>query len=70
MFCYSAFLRIIFASLTLRVFSILILLQLKIRNDFDPVISPESSLFVLKSNKQASGLYDDSVEDLCTVVCI
>ncbi|KAG6765935.1 hypothetical protein POTOM_029996 [Populus tomentosa] len=35
--------------------------HLKIRNDFDPVISPESSLFVLKSNKQASGLYDDSV---------
>lgn len=27
-------------------------LQLKIRNDFDPVLSPESSLFVLKSNKQ------------------
>lgn len=26
-------------------------LQLKIRNDFDPVLSPESSLFVLKSNK-------------------
>ncbi|KAK1287169.1 hypothetical protein QJS10_CPB19g01823 [Acorus calamus] len=25
---------------------------LKIRNDFDPVLSPESSLFVLKSNKQ------------------
>lgn len=27
-------------------------LQLKIRNDFDPVLSPESSLFVLKSNKK------------------
>lgn len=27
-------------------------IQLKIRNDFDPVLSPESSLFVLKSNKQ------------------
>lgn len=27
-------------------------MQLKIRNDFDPVLSPESSLFVLKSNKQ------------------
>lgn len=31
-----------------------ILMQLKIRNDFDPVLSPESSLFVLKSNKQVS----------------
>lgn len=30
------------------------LLQLKIRNDFDPVLSAESSLFVLKSNKQVS----------------
>lgn len=28
--------------------------HLKIRNDFDPVHSPESSLFVLKSNKQVS----------------
>ncbi|XP_050232287.1 uncharacterized protein LOC126680990 isoform X2 [Mercurialis annua] len=28
--------------------------HLKIRNDFDPVLSPESSLFVLKSNKQVS----------------
>ncbi|XP_057963018.1 inorganic pyrophosphatase TTM1 isoform X2 [Malania oleifera] len=28
--------------------------QLKIRNDFDPVLSPESSLFVLKSNKQVA----------------
>ncbi|XP_048230139.1 uncharacterized protein LOC8258197 isoform X2 [Ricinus communis] len=28
--------------------------DLKIRNDFDPVLSPESSLFVLKSNKQVS----------------
>jgi hypothetical protein len=26
--------------------------HVKIRNDFDPVLSPESSLFVLKSNKQ------------------
>ncbi|KAI6680633.1 hypothetical protein NL676_034514 [Syzygium grande] len=26
--------------------------HLKIRNDFDPVLSPESSLFLLKSNKQ------------------
>jgi uridine kinase/adenylate cyclase class IV len=26
--------------------------HLKIRNDFDPVLSPESSLFVLKSNKK------------------
>lgn len=34
----------------------LFLLQLKIRNDFDPVLSPESSLFVLKSNKQVSTL--------------
>lgn len=29
-------------------------LQLKIQNDFDPVLSPESSLFVLKSKKQVS----------------
>lgn len=29
-----------------------IALQLKIRNDFDPVLSPESSLFILKSNKK------------------
>lgn len=29
-------------------------MQLKIRNDFDPVLSAESSLFVLKSNKQVS----------------
>lgn len=28
--------------------------HIKIRNDFDPVHSPESSLFVLKSNKQVS----------------
>ncbi|XP_074290009.1 uncharacterized protein LOC141616774 isoform X1 [Silene latifolia] len=28
--------------------------HLKIRNDFDPVLSPESSLFVLKSNKEVS----------------
>ncbi|KAK7252000.1 hypothetical protein RIF29_35663 [Crotalaria pallida] len=28
--------------------------HLKIRNDFDPVISPESSLFVLKSNKKVA----------------
>lgn len=28
--------------------------HLKIRNDFDPVLSPESSLFVLKSNKQVT----------------
>jgi len=27
-------------------------LQLKISNDFDPVHSPESSMFVLKSSKQ------------------
>lgn len=32
--------------------SLIFCLQLKIRNDFDPVLSPESSLFVLKSNKQ------------------
>ncbi|KAH7679730.1 Uridine kinase protein [Dioscorea alata] len=31
--------------------------HLKIRNDFDPVLSPESSLFVLKSNKQV--IYQD-----------
>ena len=29
-------------------------LQLKIQNDFDPVLSPESSPFVLKSTKQVS----------------
>ncbi|KAB5538083.1 hypothetical protein DKX38_015616 [Salix brachista] len=34
--------------------NILIVSQLKIRNDFDPVLSPESSLFVLKSNKQVA----------------
>jgi len=28
--------------------------QLKIQNDFDPVLSPESSLFVLKSKKQVN----------------
>ena len=28
--------------------------HLKIQNDFDPVHSPESSLFVLKSNKKVS----------------
>ena len=42
--------------------NILILSQLKIRNDFDPVLSPESSLFVLKSNKQVVH-YHDLVED-------
>ena len=58
MFCNSAFLRtdILFASLTWRFFNILLLSQLKIRNDFDPVLSPESSLFVLKSNKPVSAL--------------
>ncbi|CAN1253509.1 Uridine-cytidine kinase C [Linum perenne] len=35
---------------------------LKIRNDFDPVLSPESSLFVLKSNKQVS--YQDIMKVL------
>ncbi|KAL0326898.1 UNVERIFIED_CONTAM: Inorganic pyrophosphatase TTM2, partial [Sesamum angustifolium] len=33
--------------------------HLKIRNDFDPVLSPESSLFVLKSNKQFSSEFID-----------
>ena len=33
-------------------------IQLKIRNDFDPVLSPESSLFVLKSNKQVRAFLD------------
>ncbi|KHN08077.1 Uridine-cytidine kinase C [Glycine soja] len=33
--------------------------HLKIRNDFDPVLSPESSLFVLKSNKKVA--YQDIV---------
>ncbi|XVF43628.1 hypothetical protein PTKIN_Ptkin02bG0055600 [Pterospermum kingtungense] len=36
--------------------------HLKIRNDFDPVLSPESSLFVLKSNKQVA--YQDIIEIL------
>uniref|UniRef100_A0A0E0KNL6 CYTH domain-containing protein n=1 Tax=Oryza punctata TaxID=4537 RepID=A0A0E0KNL6_ORYPU len=35
---------------------------LKIQNDFDPVLSPESSLFVLKSKKQVS--YQDIVKVL------
>ncbi|KAH9614746.1 hypothetical protein KSS87_008033, partial [Heliosperma pusillum] len=36
--------------------------HLKIRNDFDPVLSPESSLFVLKSNKEVS--YQDILKIL------
>ncbi|KAJ8646675.1 hypothetical protein MRB53_008423 [Persea americana] len=36
--------------------------HLKIRNDFDPVLSPESSLFVLKSNKQVA--YQDIMKVL------
>ncbi|XAR72250.1 Uridine kinase [Bertholletia excelsa] len=36
--------------------------QLKIRNDFDPVLSPESSLFVLKSNKPV--IYQDILKIL------
>ncbi|KAK9705274.1 hypothetical protein RND81_07G044300 [Saponaria officinalis] len=36
--------------------------HLKIRNDFDPVLSPESSLFVLKSNKQVN--YQDILKIL------
>ncbi|KAL2233317.1 UNVERIFIED_CONTAM: Uridine-cytidine kinase C [Sesamum indicum] len=36
--------------------------HLKIRNDFDPVLSPESSLFVLKSNKQVA--YQDILKVL------
>ncbi|KAH7570983.1 hypothetical protein JRO89_XS05G0233800 [Xanthoceras sorbifolium] len=36
--------------------------HLKIRNDFDPVLSPESSLFVLKSNKQVA--YQDILKIL------
>ncbi|URD93153.1 Phosphoribulokinase / Uridine kinase family [Musa troglodytarum] len=39
-----------------------ILMQLKIRNDFDPVLSPESSLFVLKSSKQVA--YQDLLKVL------
>ncbi|XP_071741125.1 uncharacterized protein [Rutidosis leptorrhynchoides] len=34
--------------------------HLKIRNDFDPVLSPESSLFVLKSKKEVS--YQDIIK--------
>ncbi|XP_056696659.1 uncharacterized protein [Spinacia oleracea] len=42
--------------------------HLKIRNDFDPVLSPESSLFVLKSNKQVA--YQDILKILdSTKVC-
>ncbi|GAB4828768.1 hypothetical protein Ancab_018428 [Ancistrocladus abbreviatus] len=36
--------------------------HLKIRNDFDPVLSPESSLFVLKSNEQVA--YQDIIKIL------
>ncbi|XP_059445533.1 uncharacterized protein LOC132177290 [Corylus avellana] len=36
--------------------------HLKIRNDFDPVLSPESSLFVLKSNKPVA--YQDILKIL------
>ncbi|XWS63926.1 hypothetical protein CRYUN_Cryun06bG0143400 [Craigia yunnanensis] len=36
--------------------------HLKIRNDFDPVLSPENSLFVLKSNKQVA--YQDILKIL------
>ncbi|XP_022732859.1 LOW QUALITY PROTEIN: uncharacterized protein LOC111286996 [Durio zibethinus] len=36
--------------------------HLKIRNDFDPALSPESSLFVLKSNKQVA--YQDILKIL------
>ncbi|CAI9095978.1 OLC1v1032029C1 [Oldenlandia corymbosa var. corymbosa] len=36
--------------------------HLKIRNDFDPVLSPESSLFVLKSDKQVA--YQDILKIL------
>ncbi|CAH9062052.1 unnamed protein product [Cuscuta epithymum] len=36
--------------------------HLKIRNDFDPVLSPESSLFVLKSSKQVE--HQDIIEIL------
>ncbi|XP_031400560.1 uncharacterized protein LOC116210704 isoform X3 [Punica granatum] len=38
--------------------------HLKIRNDFDPVLSPESSLFVLKSNKHVA--YQDILKVLDT----
>ncbi|XP_042022142.1 uncharacterized protein LOC121769408 isoform X2 [Salvia splendens] len=42
--------------------------HLKIRNDFDPVLSPESSLFVLKSNKQVA--YQDILKVLdATKIC-
>ncbi|KAJ7942997.1 Uridine-cytidine kinase C [Quillaja saponaria] len=36
--------------------------HLKIRNDFDPVLSPESSLFILKTNKQVA--YQDILKIL------
>ncbi|KAK4792068.1 hypothetical protein SAY86_022503 [Trapa natans] len=38
--------------------------HLKIRNDFDPVLSPESSLFILKSNKHVA--YQDILNILET----
>ncbi|XP_057478145.1 retrovirus-related Pol polyprotein from transposon TNT 1-94 isoform X6 [Actinidia eriantha] len=42
--------------------------HLKIRNDFDPVLSPESSLFVLKSKKQVA--YQDILRILdSTKIC-
>ncbi|TVU13392.1 hypothetical protein EJB05_40445 [Eragrostis curvula] len=42
--------------------------HLKIQNDFDPVLSPESSLFVLKSKRQVS--YQDILKVLdATKVC-
>jgi hypothetical protein len=41
--------------------------HLKIRNDFDPVLSPESSLFVLKSNKQVA--YQDILKILDPEKC-
>ncbi|XP_015895495.3 uncharacterized protein LOC107429338 isoform X1 [Ziziphus jujuba] len=40
----------------------LVAAHLKIRNDFDPVLSPESSLFVLKSNRQVA--YQDILKIL------
>lgn len=45
---------IVFPMFQLHIEPHLVHAHLKIRNDFDPVLSPESSLFVLKSNKQVA----------------
>ncbi|KAF5945579.1 hypothetical protein HYC85_015807 [Camellia sinensis] len=44
----------VFPMFQLHIEPLLVHAHLKIRNDFDPVLSPESSLFVLKSYKQVT----------------